>query len=190
MNSLAACRSIYCWRFLANSAKNVGKLVSWQVLLENFQHDRDLLVSDVDLLFELLNVLALMQARAVGRDHVLQALDLLLVRGALDLLLDFLDLFDCLRVVFAEFGLGRSWSEALGEGIWADVVTGYRVDKRKFVTGFFRCLLGVCLDGALVLAARVGIVGLLLLGRLLGHLWVDQLDLDSGFLDYWFHLLF
>ena len=116
MNSLAAGRSIYCWRFLANSAKNVGKLMCWQVLLENFQHDRDLLVSDVDLLFELLDVLALMQARAVGRDHVLQALDLFFVCSALDPFLDVFDFLLCLCMVFAEFILWRSWALALAQG--------------------------------------------------------------------------
>ena len=71
MNSLLAGLSVDCWCLVLDSAKNVGELVRWQVLLEHLEHDSNLFVSDVDLLFELLDVLALVQARAVGGDHVL-----------------------------------------------------------------------------------------------------------------------
>lgn len=48
-------------------------------------------------MFELFDILLLVHTRAICGNHVLQALDLLLVLTALDLLLDALNLRDSLR---------------------------------------------------------------------------------------------
>ena len=50
------------WRFILDAAHNISELCVRQVLLEHFEHDLDLLVSDVNLLLELLDVHAFMKA--------------------------------------------------------------------------------------------------------------------------------
>ena len=71
-------------------------------MLEDTHHGLNLLVADADLLSELLDVLTLIQARAVSRDHVPQPLDLLLVRGCFELSPDLLDPLRCLRSLQVE----------------------------------------------------------------------------------------
>ena len=109
------------------------------------------MVPDFDLLLKLLNVLALVKAGSVGRDHVLIALDLLLISGALDLLLDLLDLLLSLGVVLAELSL------------WEDIARALAIDcfiassvLDHVILHFGRCtLLALKLQLALRFAARL-----------------------------------
>ena len=84
-----------------------------------------------ELLLKLHSVLPLVQSRAVGRDHVLEALDLLFVRALLDPLFNVFDLLKRLRVVLVEFIFRLSWALALAERVGrAHLVRCHRFDER------------------------------------------------------------
>ena len=71
-------------RFKTDAAQARVQHLRIELLLHNFEHHGDLLVSKLDLLSELLNCLALVKTRFVRRNHVSEALDFLLVLGGFD----------------------------------------------------------------------------------------------------------
>ena len=83
-------------------ANYTRELADWQILLQHSEDQSDLVVLVLDELFQRLHVPAFIQTRAVGRDLVLKALNHFLVRAGLDLLLDVLNLLQCLCMVHAE----------------------------------------------------------------------------------------
>ena len=127
------------------------------------------MVSDFDLLLKLLNVLALVKAGSVGRDHVLIALDLLLISGVLDLLLDLLDLLLSLDVVLAELGLWEDIARALAiDGVIVSSVLDHVILH-----------LGGCVLLALALHLALRFAARLALRELLRQGLVDLMDLDG-----------
>ena len=70
--------------FKSDSAKACVKHFWSELLLHNFEHDGDLLVSKLNLRPELLDSLTLIESRLISRYHVSEALDLLLIFRGFD----------------------------------------------------------------------------------------------------------
>ena len=70
--------------FKSDSAKASVKHFWSELLLHNFEHDGDLLVSKLNLRPELLDSLTLIESRLISRYHVSEALDLLLIFRGFD----------------------------------------------------------------------------------------------------------
>ena len=128
-SSLIVCLVLKIVGFIANAANYTRELARRQIFLKHSQDQSNLVVFVFDCFLKLLNVLPLVQSRAVGRDHVLEALDLLFVRAALDPLLNVFYLLKCLRMVFVELIFRLSWACTLAEGVGrAHVVRCHRFD--------------------------------------------------------------
>ena len=122
--------------------------------MEYLEHHLDLLIPQLHLLLELLDVLALMQAGNVGRDGVLDALDLLLVGRGLDLLVELLDFFGRVCVVLAEIFIVNGRQLALLASA-ATFTAKLSIDDELIVITVLLVLLAGCLESTLGAAATV-----------------------------------